>query len=307
MINLIDLSDAFLQVKENRGCAGVDGVTIEEFELDLKRNLARLHQELKAKSYLPLPLLKILVDKGDGTGTARKLCIPAVRDRVAQTAVLHLIEPILEKEFEECSFAFRKGRSVQKAIHKIQEYYDRGFRWVVDADIDAFFDSVNHDQLMAKVGKYIKHKEIVRLINLWIKAEVWNGDSIEIINTGIPQGSPLSPILSNLFLDELDEAMLQNGQKFVRYADDFVILCKSPDKAKDALELTEEVLHSLSLKLDEADIVSFDHGFRYLGVTFVRSMSFSSSDKSTKEKKVLFYPPPLNLPAYFSQKKRRQR
>jgi retron-type reverse transcriptase len=160
IFNFNFLSTAFLQVKENRGCAGVDGATIGEFENDLLKNLAMLQDELLRKTYAPLPLLKILVDKGKGDGEARDLCIPTVRDRVAQTAVLNEIEPVLEKEFEECSFAFRKGHSVKQAVYKIKSYYQDGYRWVVDADIDAFFDSVNHNLLMGKTRKYI-HDEVL--------------------------------------------------------------------------------------------------------------------------------------------------
>ncbi len=296
------LSAAFLQVKENQGCAGVDGVTIGEFENDQPKNLAMLQNELLQKTYSPFPLLKILVDKGNGE--SRALCIPTIKDRVVQTAVLHLIEPILEKEFEECSFAFRKGRSVKQAVYKIKSYYDDGYRWVVDADIDAFFDSVDHNLLMAKVGKYIKEKDPVSLIETWIQSEVWDGKSLQRMDKGIPQGSPLSPILANLFLDELDEEMLKKGQKYIRFADDFLVLCKSSDKAKTALELTEESLRKLCLKLDEKDIVSFDQGFKYLGVTFMRSLIMVPFDKPKKERKVLYYPPPLNLEAYCLKKKR---
>jgi RNA-directed DNA polymerase len=295
-------SSAFLQVKENHGCAGVDGVTIEEFESDLQRNLSELCRDLAHGTYAPLPLLKILVDKGNGE--ARPLSIPTVRDRVAQTAVLQTTEPVLEKEFEDCSFAFRKGRSVKQAVYRIKELYDAGYRWVVDADIDAFFDNVDHALLFSKVGKYIKDEYIVNLIRLWIKAEVWDGESLRVMEKGIPQGSPISPILSNLFLDELDEEMLKHGQRYVRFCDDFLILCKSPEKAKVALELTNEILAKLLLWLDEAEITSFDQGFKYLGVTFLRSMIFVPFDRPKKERRVLYYPPPLNMDAYHLRKKR---
>lgn len=294
--NFNSLSSAFQQVKENHGCAGVDGVSIGEFEDDLPKNLSILENELKHKTYSPFPLLKIVVDKGNGEG--RALCIPTVKDRVAQTAILHVIEPVLEKEFEDCSFAFRKGRSVRQAVYKIKAYYEAGYKWVVDADIDAFFDSVEHELLLQKVKKYINDEDIVRLIESWVKAEVWDGNELTVTEKGIPQGSPVSPILANLFLDELDEAMLKNGQKYVRFADDFLVLCKSPEKAKQSLEFTNETLDKMLLKLDESDIVSFDQGFKYLGVTFVRSLIMVPFDKPKKERKVLYYPPPMNMDAY---------
>jgi group II intron reverse transcriptase/maturase len=299
---LSSLSSAFQQVKENSGCAGVDGVTIEEFKNDLNRNLSVLAHEVQNKTYFPLPLLKILVDKGNGE--ARALCVPTVKDRVLQTAVLQVIEPILEKEFEDCSFAFRKGRSVKQAVYKVKEYYNDGYRWVVDADIDEFFDSVEHELLMAKIKKYINDEYIVRLIESWIKAEIWDGESLKVMDRGIPQGSPISPILANLFLDELDEEMLKKGYKYVRYADDFIILCKTPERAKELLEFTEEKLSEMLLKLDERDVISFDEGFTYLGVMFVRSLIMTPFDKPKKERKVLYYPPPMNLSAYLLKKKR---
>ncbi len=302
--NFPTLSTAFLQVQENHGCAGVDGVTIEEFEVDLPKNLSEIANELKHKQYSPLPLLKIIVDKGKGNNEGRALCVPTIRDRVVQTAVLHSIEPALEKEFEDCSFAFRKGRSVKQAVYKIREHYNAGYRWVIDADIDAFFNSVDHRFMLEKVKRFIQEAEVIRLIESWIKAEVWDGENLIVIDRGIPQGSPLSPILANLFLDELDEEMLKKKLKYVRFADDFLVLCKSPEKAKDALEFTNEILESLLLKLDEAEIVSFDHGFTYLGVTFVRSLMMTPFDKPKKERKVLYYPPPMNMSAYLLKKKK---
>src|SRR3989338_9721079 len=196
-INLDSLYLAFQSVKENHGCAGVDGVTIEQFEGNLDINLKIMHNEITKQTYFPLPLLKILVDKGNGE--ARALCIPSVRDRVVQAAVLQIIEPILEREFEECSFAYRKGRSVKQAVFRIKKYFEQGYRWVIDADIDAFFDSVDHELLLAKVKRHIKDDAIIKLLESWIKAEVWDGESLTVMDKGIPQGSPISPALANLF------------------------------------------------------------------------------------------------------------
>lgn len=258
--------------------------------------------EIQRNIYRPLPLLKILVDKGNGE--ARALCVPAVRDRVAQASVLQVVEPVFEAEFEQCSFAYRKGRSVKQAVYQVKEYRDKGYCWIVDADIDEFFDSIDHGLLLDRVNRLLKDTGILRLIEMWIKAEVWDGQAVTQLTRGIPQGSVISPILANLFLDQLDEELLRQGFKLVRYADDFIILCKSPEKAREALEVTEEILEKLSLELDEADIVSFDQGFKYLGVCFVRSMIFVPFDKPKKEHKVLYMPPPLDLSLYRWERKR---
>ena len=301
-INHSSLSSAFQHVKENHGCAGVDGVTIERFEKNLDLNLARLQDELVRQTYFPLPLMKILVEKKNGE--PRALCIPVVRDRVVETAVLQMIEPVLEKEFEECSFAYRKGRSVKQVVYKIKDYYDKGYRWVVDADIDAFFDSVDHKLLLAKFKQYIHDPHIQRLIELWLAAEIWDGTSLKVCQKGIPQGSPISPILANLFLDELDEELLRKGYKYIRYADDYVILCKKKEGAEKGLELSKQVLEKLLLKLDEEEITTFDQGFKYLGVIFLKSMVMKPFEVQKKNRKVLFYPKPFNLDAYLLKKKK---
>ncbi|MGB9497914.1 MAG: reverse transcriptase domain-containing protein [Dissulfuribacterales bacterium] len=302
-INLASLHSAFQAVKSNHGCAGVDGVTIERFEADLTSNLHALEQEIVSGTYFPLPLLKILVDKGKGDGEVRALCVPVVRDRVVQTAALKIIGPVLEKEFEECSFAYRPGRSVKQAIYKIKEYHDQGYRWVVNADIDAFFDNVDRGLLLAKFNRIVSDVQIQRLIEMWLGAEIWDGKSLTVSQRGIPQGSPVSPILANLFLDELDEELLRKGYKYIRYADDFIILCKRPEKAREALQLSKQALEKLLLTLDEEDITSFDQGFKYLGVIFLRSMIMKPFDQPKKKHKVLYYPKPLDLEAYFLKKK----
>jgi len=303
-INLASLSAAFQSVKANHGCAGVDGVTIEEFEEGIPGNLRLLEKEMASGAYFPLPLLKILVDKGKGDGEARALCIPSVRDRVVQTAVLQVIEPILEKEFENCSYAYRKGRSVKQAVYKIKEYYDQGYRWVVDADIDAFFDNVDHALLLEKLRRHVHDPLCLRLMEQWLSVEVWDGVSLKVLERGIPQGSPVSPLMANLFLDELDEEMLRHGYKYVRYSDDFIILARTRGRARDALKLSKEVLKRMLLRLDEEEIVSFDEGFRYLGVYFCRSLIMTPFDRPKRKKKVLYYPPPFDIGTYILKRKK---
>jgi group II intron reverse transcriptase/maturase len=296
MITPSHLRTAFLSVKENHGCAGVDGITIGRFERDLDRNLAELAYEIEHDAYLPRPLLRILVAKKNGE--PRQLCIPAVRDRVVQRAVLDTIEPVMEKEFEHCSFAYRKGRSIRQVVQKIQELYNDGFRWVVDADIDAFFDNVDHDLLIEKFNRLVDETTLRAVVGQWVKAEVWDGKQVRVLSKGIPQGSAISPILANLFLDEPDEAMLAEGYRYIRYADDYVILCKSREKAFKGLALSKEALAEMKLVLDDEEVTHFDKGFKYLGVVFLRSMVMKPYETQMKRRKVLYFPPPFNMKAW---------
>lgn len=300
MINLEEFREAFKAVKTNNGCAGTDCVTIESFEGNLEFNLKTLLHELTTQSYKPYPLLKILVDKGNGE--ARALCIPSVRDRIAQAAVLKQIDPILDKEFEVCSYAYRKGHSVKEAVYKIKELHEEGYSWVVDADIDQFFDNVDHNILMDKFTKYVSEQFLQNLVKIWLKAEIWDGNTIYVPKNGIPQGAPISPILGNLFLDELDEEMLKKGYKIIRYSDDFIVLCKNKDEAVSALKFSIVVLEKHMLELDEEDITSFDEGFKFLGVTFIRNFIMKPFDTPKRVHKVLHYPKQLNFRKYINRR-----
>ena len=278
-----NLFAAWAKVKENRGRSGADGVSIGQFEQALLANMATLRDEVFHGLYRPQPLLRIHIPK-EGGGT-RPLSIPSVRDRVLQTAVTLVLTPRFEAEFEECSFAYRQGRSVDQAVRRVIRLRDAGYRWVVDADIEAFFDEIDHDLLLQEVARLVDDAAILKLIRLWLKSTVVDGDHRFRFRKGVPQGSPISPLLSNLYLDHLDERFLNSETCLVRFADDFLILCKTREHAEAALEMTEEVLEELRLNLneDKTRLVNFDQGLRFLGVHFVRSLVL----KSKRKKRIL--------------------
>ena len=182
-----NLFAAWSRVRENDGCAGVDRQTILDFDLDLERNIGDLRQEVLSGTYRPHPMLRAWIEKDSGGD--RPLAIPAMRDRLLQTAVALVVTPLFEAEFEDCSFAYRKGRSVDQAVHQVIRFRDEGFQWVVDCDIQQFFDEIDHNILMEEVEKLIKDPSILQLIRLWLTTEV-NDDGVCLPTTrGVPQGA----------------------------------------------------------------------------------------------------------------------
>ncbi len=292
------LWEAFRRVRENGGCRGADGVTVSRFAANLQRELDSLQDRLLHRGYHPFPLLRIEIPKP--VSGVRHLSIPTVRDRVVQTAVYQITREVFEAEFEECSHAFRLGRSVKTAVHQIQELRNQGFHWVVDADIDGFFDSIPHDPLLEQLSHLPLDPYICHLFEHWIRAEVYDGKRLFTLTQGIPQGSVTSPMLANLFLDALDETLAALGQTVVRYADDFLILCKDPSHTSEALELTDDVLERLGLELnrDKTLVTSFDQGFKFLGATFLRDGIYLPFDRPKAEREPPSLPPPLDLLTY---------
>jgi CRISPR-associated protein Cas1 len=274
MTEIDALREGFARVEENQGCAGVDGETIEVFAAALDRRIAVLQTELRSKAYRPLALLVVDVPKANG-GT-RRLSIPAVRDRVVQSSAAAMLTPILDPHMEDVSFAYRKGRSVDQALQRVMELRDRGYRWVLDADIHRFFDEIPHDAMLSTLGRYVDDELLLDLVRLWLYGDVRDGDRTYRLAKGVPQGSPVSPLLANLYLDYLDERFLERRFQIVRFADDYIVLCRDQAEAEHALDLSAEVLNELGLELspDKTAITDFDRGFDYLGAHFLRSMAY---------------------------------
>lgn len=281
--NMLDdamLFEAWERVRKNKGAAGVDGQTVQRFSINALGRLLTLKHQVERGEYRPRPLLEVHLSKP--SGGMRRLAIPAVRDRVLQGACARVLAPVLEKAFEEPSFAYRSGRSVAKAVERITQFRDQGYQWVVDADIQSFFDEVDHALLLAKLRRTLEDHSVMPLIELWMSAVIQPRQGPPYLLTrGIPQGAPISPLLANLYLDDLDEALINEDLRFVRFSDDFVILCRHREAAEKALAITGDVLKALrlSFKREKTRLTNFDEGFRFLGVDFIRNLTLTVNKK----------------------------
>ncbi|MFQ5539450.1 MAG: group II intron reverse transcriptase/maturase [Candidatus Binatia bacterium] len=263
-----NLVAAWKKVKANRGSAGADEETVAVFERQWERNLRELQRVLREGKYQVSPVLRVYIPKA--SGGKRPLGIPTLRDRIVQQAVRLVIEPLLERKFSPASFGFRPGRSPHDAHRAVVIYRKQGYRWVVDADIESFFDRVDHGLLLSWVAEEVKDRAIFRLIRAWLKCGVMEEMRVRKLITGTPQGGVISPLLANLYLHRFDQAMEARGYKLVRYCDDFVILAKRRDKAQRAFRYAGEVLARLrlSLNLQKTQVTTFEEGFEFLGFLY---------------------------------------
>ncbi len=272
-IDMALMLSAFLAVKRNRGAAGVDKVSIDLFEANLELNLASLMADLKSRgSYLPMPLRRVYIPKDRVFW--RPIGIPAVRDRVAQQVIRALLEPIFEPSFSEFSFGFRPLRNAHQAVEAILSFREQGFKVVVDADIKGFFDNINHDLIIDLVAQRVADGNILQIIRQFLTAGVMEDGLFKLTERGTPQGGVISPLLANIVLNVLDQRLTQAGFRFVRYADDFVVLCPDLASAQQALAFVNDTLQfelGLSLSAEKSSLSSFKLGFSFLGFQFSQS------------------------------------
>ena len=263
-----NLYSAWKEVKKKKGSPGVDGISVALFGSRLDYNLTALQRCLQNGDYSPLPLLKFYVAKQ--SGGKRPICIPAVVDRVAQRAFLRVVDPMVEPRLSDCSFAYRRGRSVKTAIQRILFYREQGYSYVVHTDIDDYFEHIDHDFLLEKLSGLIDCNEAIELVKAWLKVDFYEGGRlVKNPHKGLPQGAVISPLLANVYLDEFDKAFEQTDFKLVRFGDDFLILCKDKASTKLAFDMALEIIKRLSLKLsyEKTAIVHFGDGFKFLGAT----------------------------------------
>ena len=283
------MNQAWRAVRRNRGAAGIDKVSIQMFEKNLEENLARLMRELKTGTFQPQPARRVYIPK-DAKGTKfRPLGIPAVRDRVAQEVLRRLLNPIFEARFHDHSYGFRPGRSCHEAVHRVLELGRQGYRYVLDADISGCFDNLSHRAIMRELSDVVADGNILRLVEKFLRAGVMEGGKIRPTSVGTPQGGVASPLLANIALNVLDWHLHERGYQFVRYADDFVVLCRNEKEAKEALALVEQfVADQLGLLLspEKTKVTRFHEGFAFLGFDitsrFVRMRAKSVENFKTK-------------------------
>ncbi len=267
-----NLVAAWKRVRANKGAHGIDRVTIRHFEADLETHLREIQRKLMERRYSPKPVRRVYIPKASDPKKRRPLGIPVVTDRVVQQAILQIVDPIFDPEMSERSFGFRKGRKAHDAIAAAIQDAKEGYRHVVDADIASFFDEIGHDVAMSRVRARIADGRVLDLIEAFLKAGVMEGGVVTVPEAGTPQGGVISPWIANLVLDDLDKAIEAKGWRHVRYADDFVVLCRNREEAVEALVYVEEVLKGLKLSLHETKtrLTDFWEGFEFLGFRFRR-------------------------------------
>jgi RNA-directed DNA polymerase len=266
---LENCKQALQRVKANKGSPGVDGMTVDELPEYLKQHELEIGEQLRNGTYQPQPVKRVKIPKPDGSGV-RKLGIPCVLDRFVQQAVLQVLQKRWDPTFSEHSHGFRPGHSARQAVHEAQQYIAEGYRWVVDLDLEKFFDRVNHDRLMAAVAERVADKRMLKLIRAFLEAGVMEDGLVSPVDEGAPQGGPLSPLLSNLVLDELDRELERRGHHFLRYADDCNIYVGSERAGLRVMEsVTRFITHRLKLKVNQAKSAVARPGQRkFLGFSF---------------------------------------
>jgi len=260
---------ALRRVKANKGGPGVDGMTVHELADYLKQHWPAIREQLLSGTYRPQPVKRVEIDKPDGGGI-RKLGVPTVRDRFIQQAVLQVLQRRWDRTFSDHSYGFRPGRSAHQAVARAQHYVSEGYRWVVDLDLEKFFDRVCHDKLMARIAQRISDRRMLRLIRAFLTAGVMENGLVRSIDEGTPQGGPLSPLLSNLVLDELDRELERRGHRFVRYADDSNVYVRSERAGQRVMaSLTAFITQRLKLKVNgEKSAVARPAERKFLGFSF---------------------------------------
>src|ERR1700730_17926806 len=263
-----NLKEALRRVKANKGSPGMDGITVNQLDDYLEQHWPAIREQLLSGTYKPKPVKRVEIPKPDGG--VRKLGIPTVLDRFIQQAVMQVLQRQWDRTFSEHSYGFRPGRSAHQAVGKAQQYIAEGYRWVVDLDLEKFFDRVNHDRLMAKIAKRVSDKRMLKLIRTFLTAGVMENGLVSPVDEGTPQGGPLSPLLSNIVLDELDQELEQRGLRFARYADDSNIYVRSR-RAGDRVmaSVTRFLCEKLKLKVNqEKSAVARPWERKFLGFSF---------------------------------------
>jgi RNA-directed DNA polymerase len=284
-----NLRASYAKVAANGGAAGVDHGTIEDFTKRLEGNLERLAAQLKDGEYRPQAVRRVDIPK-PGTKDTRPLGIPTVRDRVVQGALRQVLEPIFERVFAEHSYGFRPGRGCKDALRRVDQLLEQGFRYTVDVDLKSYFDTIPHDKLLDEVRKYIADGRVLKLIEAFLKAEILDGLRQWTPESGAPQGAVLSPLLSNLYLNDLDHLMARVGFEMTRYADDLVIQCRSPEEAERALALVQAWTAERGLRLHptKTQIVDTEReGFDFLGYRFEKRRRFPRRKSLAKFKEAI--------------------
>ena len=263
-----NLNQAYEKVKANKGVAGVDGITVHEVDEYIKENKEKLLNQIRKRKYKPQPVKRVQIPKENGK--MRNLGIPTVFDRIIQQAMVQILSPIFEEQFSDNSYGFRPRRSCEQAVIRALEYLNDGYEWIVDIDLERFFDTVDQDRLINIIMRTIKDGDVVSLIRKYLSAGVMDKGIVKATEKGTPQGGNLSPLLSNIMLNELDKELEVRGLQFVRYADDCIIMVKSEKAANRVLSsITKYIEKKLGLKVNaEKSKVTRPTKTKYLSFSF---------------------------------------